>query len=78
MWLLGPNGEGKVFINANYFNATKPDSGSIEFDGINVLEDQMGLRKILGYLPQEFGVYPNMSAENYWIILLNQKELLQK
>jgi ABC-type multidrug transport system ATPase subunit len=46
--------DGKVFINANYFNATKPDSGSIEFDGINVLEDQMGLRKILGYLPQEF------------------------
>jgi ABC-type multidrug transport system ATPase subunit len=40
-----------------------------EFDGINVLEDQMGLRKILGYLPQEFGVYPNMSAEKLWIIL---------
>jgi ABC-type multidrug transport system ATPase subunit len=42
---------------------------TIEFDGINVLEDQMGLRKILGYLPQEFGVYPNMSAEKLWIIL---------
>jgi ABC-type multidrug transport system ATPase subunit len=41
----------------------KPDSGTIEFHGINVLEDQLGLRKILGYLPQEFGVYPNMSAE---------------
>jgi ABC-type multidrug transport system ATPase subunit len=68
---------GKVFINANYFNATKPDSGSIEFDGINVLEDQMGLRKILGYLPQEFGYIPNMSAEklDYFAQL---KELLQK
>jgi ABC-type multidrug transport system ATPase subunit len=41
----------------------KPDSGSISFDEINVLEDQNALRKVLGYLPQEFGVYPNMSAE---------------
>jgi ABC-type multidrug transport system ATPase subunit len=70
--------DGKVFINANYFNATKPDSGSIEFDGINVLEDQMGLRKILGYLPQEFGVYPNMSAEKLLDYFAQLKELLQK
>ena len=39
-----------------------PDSGSIHFGDINVLEDKMALRKVLGYLPQSFGVYPKMSA----------------
>ena len=61
--LLGPNGAGKSSLMRTISTLQKPDSGTIEFDGINVLEDQMGLRKILGYLPQEFGVYPNMSAE---------------
>jgi ABC-type multidrug transport system ATPase subunit len=61
--LLGPNGAGKSTLMRTIATLQKPDSGSIEFDGINVLEDQMALRKVLGYLPQEFGVYPNMSAE---------------
>ena len=61
--LLGPNGAGKSSLMRTIATLQKPDSGSIEFDGINVLEDNMSLRKILGYLPQEFGVYPNMSAE---------------
>lgn len=61
--LLGPNGAGKSSLMRTISTLQKPDSGTIEFEGINVLEDQMGLRKILGYLPQEFGVYPNMSAE---------------
>ncbi|CAH0337216.1 ABC-type multidrug transport system ATPase subunit [Flavobacterium tiangeerense] len=62
--LLGPNGAGKSSLMRTIATLQKPDSGSIEFDGINVLENQMELRKILGYLPQEFGVYPNMSAED--------------
>lgn len=62
--LLGPNGAGKSSLMRTIATLQKPDSGSIEFDGINVLENQMELRKVLGYLPQEFGVYPNMSAEN--------------
>jgi len=41
-----------------------PDSGTITFGDINVLEDKMSLRKVLGYLPQSFGVYPKMSAED--------------
>jgi len=41
-----------------------PDSGTITFGDINVLEDNISLRKILGYLPQSFGVYPKMSAED--------------
>ena len=61
--LLGPNGAGKSSLMRTIATLQKPDSGSIEFDGINVLQDNMSLRKILGYLPQEFGVYPNMSAE---------------
>lgn len=62
--LLGPNGAGKSTLMRTIATLQKPDSGSIEFDGINVLEDHIALRKVLGYLPQEFGVYPNMSAEN--------------
>lgn len=61
--LLGPNGAGKSTLMRTIATLQKPDSGSIIFDGINILEDQIALRKVLGYLPQEFGVYPNMSAE---------------
>lgn len=61
--LLGPNGAGKSTLMRTIATLQKPDAGSIEFDGIDVLEDQIALRKVLGYLPQEFGVYPNMSAE---------------
>ncbi|RRJ89982.1 ABC transporter ATP-binding protein [Flavobacterium macacae] len=61
--LLGPNGAGKSSLMRTIATLQKPDSGTIEFEGINVLEDNISLRKILGYLPQEFGVYPNMSAE---------------
>ena len=62
--LLGPNGAGKSSLMRTIATLQKPDSGSITFDGINVLDDQIALRKVLGYLPQEFGVYPSMSAEN--------------
>ncbi len=62
--LLGPNGAGKSSLMRTIATLQNPDSGAISFDGIDVLQDQMSLRKVLGYLPQEFGVYPNMSAEN--------------
>ncbi|MDG1870953.1 MAG: ATP-binding cassette domain-containing protein, partial [Flavobacterium sp.] len=62
--LLGPNGAGKSSLMRTIATLQKPDSGSIEFDGTDILQDQMSLRKVLGYLPQEFGVYPNMSAES--------------
>ena len=61
--LLGPNGAGKSSLMRTIATLQKPDSGSISFGDINVLEDKMSLRKILGYLPQSFGVYPKMSAE---------------
>jgi ABC-type multidrug transport system ATPase subunit len=62
--LLGPNGAGKSSLMRTIATLQSPDSGSITFGDINVLEDTMSLRKILGYLPQSFGVYPKMSAED--------------
>lgn len=61
--LLGPNGAGKSSLMRTIATLQSPDSGSIQFGDIDVLEDKMALRKILGYLPQSFGVYPKMSAE---------------
>ncbi len=70
--LLGPNGAGKSSLMRTIATLQSPDSGSITFGDINVLEDKMSLRKVLGYLPQSFGVYPKMSAEdllNYFATL---------
>ncbi|UMB59117.1 ABC transporter ATP-binding protein [Lutibacter sp. A80] len=61
--LLGPNGAGKSSLMRTIATLQSPDSGTITFGDINVLEDPMALRKVLGYLPQSFGVYPKMSAE---------------
>ncbi|GAA4281757.1 ABC transporter ATP-binding protein [Gaetbulibacter aestuarii] len=61
--LLGPNGAGKSTLMRTIATLQSPDSGSIQFGEINVLKDKMALRKVLGYLPQSFGVYPKMSAE---------------
>jgi ABC-type multidrug transport system ATPase subunit len=61
--LLGPNGAGKSTLMRTIATLQSPDAGSITFGDINVLEDNLPLRKILGYLPQSFGVYPKMSAE---------------
>ena len=62
--LLGPNGAGKSSLMRTIATLQSPDSGSINFNDIEVLEDPMSLRKVLGYLPQSFGVYPKMSAED--------------
>tara|TARA_R110000772_G_scaffold230006_1_gene340815 strand:+ start:71 stop:958 length:888 start_codon:yes stop_codon:yes gene_type:complete len=61
--LLGPNGAGKSSLMRTIATLQSPDAGSITFGDIDVLEDNLSLRKILGYLPQSFGVYPKMSAE---------------
>lgn len=62
--LLGPNGAGKSSLMRTIATLQEPDSGSIHFDGIDVLHDKEGLRRQLGYLPQDFGVYPKVSAED--------------
>jgi len=60
--LLGPNGAGKSTLMRTVATLQEPDSGSIQLDGIDVLKQKNEVRKLLGYLPQEFGVYPKMSA----------------
>jgi ABC-2 type transport system ATP-binding protein len=60
--LLGPNGAGKSTLMRTVATLQDPDSGSISLDGINVLKQKNEVRRILGYLPQEFGVYPKISA----------------
>lgn len=60
--LLGPNGAGKSSLMRTVATLQDPDAGDIQLDGINVLKQKDDVRKVLGYLPQEFGVYPKMSA----------------
>lgn len=60
--LLGPNGAGKSTLMRTVATLQAPDKGSISFGGLDVLTDPRGLRQQLGYLPQDFGVYPRMSA----------------
>jgi ABC-2 type transport system ATP-binding protein len=60
--LLGPNGAGKSTLMRTVATLQDPDSGTIQLDELNVLTQKDGVRKVLGYLPQEFGVYPKMSA----------------
>lgn len=61
--LLGPNGAGKSSLMRTIATLQDADTGSVFLDDLNVLENKDEVRKILGYLPQEFGVYPNVSAE---------------
>jgi len=61
--LLGPNGAGKSSLMRTIATLQEPDSGSINFNSLDVLTQKEEVRKILGYLPQEFGVYPKISAE---------------
>lgn len=61
--LLGPNGAGKSSLMRTIATLQSPDSGSICFNDIDVLKEPLRLRKVLGYLPQEFGVYQKMSAQ---------------
>jgi ABC-2 type transport system ATP-binding protein len=60
--LVGPNGAGKSSLMRTIATLQDPDSGTISLDGIDVLRQKDQVRRILGYLPQEFGVYPKISA----------------
>lgn len=60
--LVGPNGAGKSTLMRTVATLQDPDSGTVHVNGIDVLKQKNEVRKILGYLPQEFGVYPKISA----------------
>lgn len=71
--LLGPNGAGKSSLMRTIATLQEPDSGEIFLGDLNVLTQKDEIRKTLGYLPQEFGVYPKVSALN----LLNHIAILK-
>jgi ABC-type branched-subunit amino acid transport system ATPase component len=60
--LLGPNGAGKSTLMRTLATLQDADGGSVTLGDIDVLKDKDAVRRVLGYLPQEFGVYPRMSA----------------
>ncbi|MBZ5523199.1 MAG: ABC transporter ATP-binding protein [Acidobacteriia bacterium] len=62
--LLGPNGAGKSTLMRTLATLQEPDSGSASMGEIDVLRQKEEVRKVLGYLPQEFGVYPRISAQD--------------
>jgi ABC-type multidrug transport system ATPase subunit len=66
--LLGPNGAGKSSLMRTLATLQDADAGTVELDGVDLLSSPQTARKLLGYLPQDFGVYPHVSAEE----LLNQ------
>lgn len=71
--LLGPNGAGKSSLMRTLATLQPPDSGQVFFDGTDVLQNQQLLRRQLGYLPQDFGVYPKIAAAD----LLNHLAVLK-
>jgi ABC-2 type transport system ATP-binding protein len=60
--LLGPNGAGKSTLMRTIATLQEPDAGTITLDGVDVLRDKDLVRRQLGYLPQEFGVHPEIDA----------------
>jgi ABC-type multidrug transport system ATPase subunit len=60
--LLGPNGAGKSTLMRMLATVTKPSAGTIRFNGADVAKSPDALRRTLGYLPQDFGIYPHLSA----------------
>lgn len=70
--LLGPNGAGKSTLMRTLATLQDPDEGEAILNGINIQQNPDEIRKVLGYLPQEFGVYPRINAED----LLNHLAVL--
>jgi ABC-2 type transport system ATP-binding protein len=63
--LLGPNGAGKSTLLKILATLLKPSAGDVQWRGASVLRDPRALRQVLGYLPQDFGVYPDLSAREF-------------
>ena len=63
--LLGPNGAGKSTLMRILATITRPTQGQVTWDGVDIARRPDELRKTLGYLPQDFGVYPNLNASEF-------------
>ncbi|TDQ06957.1 ABC transporter ATP-binding protein [Pedobacter metabolipauper] len=63
--LLGPNGAGKSTLMKIIATISKPSEGTLFLNGIDIVRNPDAIRKVLGYLPQDFGVYPNLNAYEF-------------
>jgi len=63
--LLGPNGAGKTTLMKLIATISKPSVGNLFLDGVDIVKHPDNIRRILGYLPQDFGVYPNLNAYEF-------------
>ena len=73
--LIGANGSGKTTLMRLVCDILKPSAGEITYDGVNVTELSEDYRNLLGYLPQQFGYYPDFSAYDYMMYLASLKGL---
>src|SRR5262245_27173982 len=73
--LLGPNGAGKSTLMRILATVTQPTEGRVTWDGVDLRRDPDALRRVLGYLPQDFGVYPNLTAVEFLEYLAAAKGL---
>src|SRR6476661_5740633 len=76
--LLGPNGAGKSTLMRTLATLQEADTGSARLGDIDVLRDKGAVRRTLGYLPQDFGVYPKVSAEEMLDHLARLKGLVNR
>ncbi|ULT41209.1 ATP-binding cassette domain-containing protein [Niabella defluvii] len=60
--MLGPNGAGKSSLMKTIAGLQTADSGEIRFNGVDILKDRQFIQKQMGFLPQDFGVYPKVAA----------------
>lgn len=76
--LLGPNGAGKTTLMKCVATLLEPDDGSIELNGLDVRHQKEDVRRVLGYLPQDFGLYPSLTAEQMLDYLACMKGVIER